>query len=123
VALIDVSELLIDPDFTDQATLITRTVQNEPNGKANVIETSQTITAVIQSGAQGSLDKYPEGSRLSDSITVYYRGELRMCNTGGLADVIVWQGRRYQVTDVDQDYLNWGSGYTRAICALEPASV
>ena len=123
MALIDVSELLIDPDFTDPAIRITCVTQYDAYGKAQITETSQNITAVIQSGTQGELEKFPEGSKLSDSIVVYYRGELRMCNSGGLSDIIVWQGRRYQVADVDGDHLNWGAGYTRAICTLEPASV
>jgi hypothetical protein len=61
----------------------------------------------------------PEGARLSDLIDVYYKGQLTAESPGGYADIIVWQGKRYQVFEVVEDFMNYGAGFTKAVCKLE----
>lgn len=123
MALIDVSDLLRDPDFTNIVTLIRRMVSINQYGENEIIETPCYITAVVQGDNTETLEKLPEGARLSDAITVYYRGTLTAETPGGYADIIVWQGRRYQVREVTEDFQNYGAGFTKAICVLEAVSV
>jgi hypothetical protein len=54
---------------------------------------------------------------------VYYRGTLTAERPGGYADIIVWQGKRFQVKEVAEDFLNYGAGFTKALCVLEAVSV
>jgi hypothetical protein len=122
VALIDASEILLDPDFADQATLIKRSVTVNANGEAVISEIAQPITAVIQGLNNADLLKMPEGARLSDAITVHYRGELQAEAPGGYSDIIVWRGKRYEVGPVTSNFMNHGAGYTRAICVGEAVS-
>lgn len=119
MALIDVSELLTDPDFTNTVTLIRRASTVNTYGENVMTETQSTITAVVQGANTESLERVPEGARLSDLIDVYYKGQLTAESPGGYADIIVWQGKRYQVFEVVEDFMNFGAGFTKAVCKLE----
>lgn len=123
MAMIDVSALMLDPDFTNTVTLIRRAVFVSSVGETVLVETPITIVAVVSSGKAEVLERMPTGARLSDVIAVYYQGELRAESPGGYADVIVWNGKRYQVHEVPEQYMNFGAGYTMAHCLLEPANV
>lgn len=123
MALIDVSDLLRDPDFTNVVTLIRRSVTVNGHGENVMTESACYITAVVQGDNTETLDKLPEGARLSDVITVYYRGTLTAERPGGYADIIVWQGKRFQVKEVAEDFMNYGAGFTKAFCVLEAVSV
>ncbi len=119
MARIDVSALIIDPDFAEPITRIQRLISINEYGESVLAETSGTIYAVVQNDGQELLDKLPEGARLSDALTVYYRGELTPERAGGYGDIVVWGGKRYVVREVTENYLNWGAGFTKAICILE----
>lgn len=119
MALIDVSELLTDPDFTNTVTLIRRASTVNTYGENVVTETQSTITAVVQGANTESLERVPEGARLSDLIDVYYKGQLTAESPSGYADIIVWGGKRYQVFEVVEDFMNFGAGFTKAVCKLE----
>ena len=119
MALIDVSELLTDPDFTNTVTLIRRASTVNTYGENVMTETQSTITAVVQGANTESLERVPEGARLSDLIDVYYKGQLTAESPSGYADIIVWGGRRYQVFEVVEDFMNFGAGFTKAVCKLE----
>lgn len=123
MALIDVSDLLRDPDFTNVVTLIRRSVAINAHGENVMTETPCYITAVVQGNDTETLEKLPEGASLSDAITVYYRGTLTAERPGGYADIIVWNGLRYQVKSVTEDFQNYGAGFTKALCILEAVSV
>ena len=119
MALIDVSELLLDPDFADDAILIKRTLSVNANGEAVISEMEIPITAVIQGVNNKDLVKLPEGARLSDAITVFYQGQLQAESQNGYSDIIVWCGRRYEVGPVTENFMNHGAGFTKAICVGE----
>ena len=119
MALIDVSELLTDPDFTNTVTLVRRSSTVDTYGENTMVETSSSITAVVKGANTESLERVPEGARLSDLIDVYYKGQLTAESPGGYADIIVWQGKRYQVFEVVEDFMNYGAGFTKAVCKLE----
>lgn len=122
MALIDVSDLLRDPDFTNVVTLIRRSVSINGHGENVMSETSCPIVASVQGLNAEDIVKLPEGARLSDVITVFYRGDLQPESKGGYSDIIVWQGRRYQVKTIDENFINFGAGFTRAICVMEEVS-
>ena len=123
MALLDVSGLLLDPDFTNVVTLIKRLATVNQHGETVLTETPCYITAVVQGDNTEVLERLPQGARLSDMITVYYRGQLQAESEGGYADIIVWGGKRYQVKEVSEDFMNYGAGFTKAFCMLEPAHV
>lgn len=119
MARIDVSFLLTDPDFCDYVTLIRRASTINEYGEHVITETSSTIMAVVQSPNNEELERVAEGARWTDYIDVYYKGRLTAESPGGYADIIVWNGRRYQVFQVNEDFINWGLGFTKALCKIE----
>lgn len=123
MALLDVSEVLLDPDFTNVVTLIKRTATVNEHGETVLAETPCHISAVVQGDNPEVLERLPQGARLSDIITVYTRADLEAESEGGYADVVVWRGKRYQVQDVAEDFMNYGAGFTKAFCMLEAAHV
>ena len=119
MALIDVSDLLRDPDFTNVVTLIRRSSSINDFGEQVLTETPCNIVASVQGINAEDITRLPEGARLSDVITVYYRGDLQPESKGGYSDLIIWQGRRYTVKTIDENFINFGAGFTRAICVME----
>jgi hypothetical protein len=123
MANIDVSELLTDPDFTSSASLIRRLRAVNDYGE-NVLTESvpETITVVIQPGKGADLERLPESARLHEVISVWYKGVLNCEAQSGYSDVLIWRGLRFQVMACES-FLNYGLGYTKALCVLERASV
>jgi hypothetical protein len=65
----------------------------------------------------------PQGAVLSDYIEIWHKGRLYAASPGGgYADVIEWDGRRWQVAQVLEDYAHFGNGFCRAACQLEPVA-
>lgn len=121
MANIDVSDLLLDPDFTDSATLIHRASIVGDKGRNTLSETIVVpdVTVVVQNVDNKTIEKYPDLALLSDKITVWYKGELFAESANGYSDVLLWKGDRYYVKYIDEDFMNFGQGWTRAICVLE----
>lgn len=117
---IDVSELLVDPDFVEQTpvTVISRTSTVNNRGRNELAEVSRNVIAVVQPASGNTLKRLPDGAQLSRWCTVYTQQTLKEGGEGGYPDIVVWKGRRYQVQLV-ADYSNWGAGWTRADCELE----
>jgi hypothetical protein len=121
MALIDVSYLLNDPDFSDSFTLITRTQTINSYGESVLSESSSTVYGVIQAIDGDILKRVPQDAQLGVEIVVYYRGKLNAEKAGGYCDVIVWNNVRYLVKNVIENYINWGSGWSSAVCSRELA--
>ena len=123
MANVDVSFLLQDPDFTDEAVLIKRTSTFNEFGEMQLTEQSFNIICVIQSVNQNSLARLPQLANLHSGISVWYAGDLQLeFSPNGYSDVILWRGKRYQVVDIPENFLNWGGGWTQATCKMEDAS-
>jgi hypothetical protein len=125
MALLDVAFLMEDPDFSDPVILIRRSQVINNFGEMVLTETSTQITAVVQSttAAKDSLERFKEAAHLTDGIQVFYKGVLyTQSGPTGYCDIIFWRGYRFQVKSLDENFLNYGAGFTKAICILEPAS-
>lgn len=118
MALVDVSELLTDPDFTDRITLVRRLSMINVHGEMVLTESESENTMVVQAPDAEMLNRAPEGANLSGAIQVYSREPLFSGLNGGYSDVIVHAGERYQVNAV-ANYLNYGAGYVLALCTRE----
>lgn len=120
MARVDVSDLLLDPDFLDDAVLITRTVLVSNKGVGDYTETRKDIVCCVQSIPFSALVKISDYALLTDGIEVYYRGKLSAESPGGYSDIIEWNNVRYQVKQVTEDFTTYGKGWSKAICISEP---
>lgn len=121
MALIDVSELLTDPDFVDPFTIARRT-QVMVNGRATFTTAVTDGSGSVQINAPEVLDRFPDAGRPDHWIRIYTLTRLIAQDetAGTYGDVITWRSRTYQVKAVD-DWGNYGVGYVKALARLIPA--
>lgn len=116
--LLDVSELLTDPDFADTVTVYRQAVTVSSTGRASKAETISTIVAVVTPDKWATLQRQAEGSNVSETITVITQFRLTATVGDQDADEIVWNGKRYVVIAVG-DCSRYGAGFVEASAALK----
>lgn len=122
MAILDVSEILFDPDFADTDIVCERSIQTiGEDGMAQNDLTMTRFTGVVTPDIGDVLERLDEGERIKGRITIHSQFPLRDGAEGGSADVIVWKGKRYTVSKVS-DLTNFGRGFTRASCDVIPFS-
>jgi hypothetical protein len=117
MAGLDVSELMTDPDFASTVDIITTVQSIGAHGRVvNTPTVYEREIAIVQAGSGQRLALLADGSRISDSITVYSQRQLKAADAGHrIADVVVWKGQRFMVKNV-ASWEGWGAGYSRADC-------
>ena len=112
--LLDVSDILCDPDFADEIK-ITRTIVSVERGRTRKIQNTIEAVGVVTSDTGDILDRMPDMRRVAGTILVHTTETLIACDNNRDADVIEWNGRQYTVTDAN-DYSRYGAGFTCAKC-------
>jgi hypothetical protein len=111
--VINVGELMSDPDFAQQITLRRPTLAVANEGEASYTYQERCLTAIVQPAKPSDVAQLPEGSRVGDIISVWSGGEISAGNGASVeADVLVVDGRHFRVIKAE----NWGrNGYFRAL--------
>lgn len=124
MAFLDVTDVLRDPDFTDLITIISREDSINEYGEM-VLEYSEGVEdyAVVEGVDKKTLDMLPDSARLRNPIVVFYNGVLNLETDTTYADIVVWNGKRYQVYLILEDFGNFGDGFVKAVCLQVDASV
>lgn len=112
--LLDVSDILTDPDFADEIT-ITRTVITVERGRTKKNQTTIPAVGVVTSDQGDILDRLPDMRRVAGAILVHTAETLIASDDERDADIIEWAGKQYTVIDVN-DYSRYGAGFTCAKC-------
>lgn len=123
MALIDVTELLTDPDFVDEVQRERRVQSVTSKGRLAFTSAFDTIVASVQAAAPGDvLARFPDAGNPDAWVRVYTMTPLTAFDeaAGLYGDVLTWRGSRYQVRTTD-DWLNYGAGYVKALARLIPA--
>jgi hypothetical protein len=122
--MIDVSELMDDPDFLSPDPVSVERRASVVNGFGeNVLTPTVTpIQCIVQPGAGDQLELLPEAVRYREAITVWSRFEFMSESPGGYSDVVLYRGKRFQVMIRDR-WNSQGNGYSRAVATLEGVSV
>ena len=119
MALLDVSDVLLDPDFMDTGLICNRMAQTiDDDGFATNAATAHPFSAVVTSDKGDVLHRNADGSRIVGSITIHTIFRLSDGSAGQDADELVWQGRTYTVVNVN-DYSHFGRGFVCATCDLK----
>lgn len=122
MALLDVSDIILDPDFADTGIVCERATQTiGEDGMAHNETKRIKFTGVVTPDMGDVLERLDSGERVKGRITIHSRFPLRDGAEGGSADIIVWKGKRYTVSRVS-DLTNFGRGFTRASCDVIPFS-
>lgn len=122
MALVDVTELLTDPDFVDALTLIARVTTVNSKGENVLSEQSFCSIGSVQPATGKTLQRLPEALRLADVSSFWIKGKVPVDGVDVYPDLIVWKNQRYAVQNI-QDFTNWGQGWCEGTCVREKPSL
>jgi hypothetical protein len=120
--MINIAEMMADPDFLSElpVQVIHRGSAVNNHGEGVLFEAAaKTIPAIVQPASGNVLMRLPEAARLKQTIRVWCAEPLQVESVSGYADILLYKGRRWIVTVLD-DYSTWG--YSRALAQLEGVS-
>ncbi len=120
---IDVSDVLLDPDFTDTITVTTTTRVVGTNGRAtDTVASPFSFVAVVIPTSQ-RLILQSDGALRDGAIEIYttyaLSGGVKTSDTvSRQPDVVTWHGREYVVASVE-DFSAFGAGFIHATANLQ----
>ena len=111
--LLDVSDILDDPDFADAITVarVIETVNN--NGRSEVTTATFETSGVVTADKGDVLQRTPDGQRVTGSILVHTAFEMKA------GDIVTWNERQYTAANPN-DYSHFGAGFVSVVCDLKP---
>jgi len=118
MALIDVSDLLLDPDFVNQVSLVHRTSTVGTNGKNTLVENTVQTIGSVQPAPAKDIQRLPDALRMSDVRKFWIKAEILADGSSQYPDIIVFQGKRFQVINTEP-WLNYGAGWNAGLCVWE----
>lgn len=121
MAQIDVSELMVDPDFVDPVSLIHRVPTVDIYGQNSLVETTLATIGSVQPASGKTIQRLPEALRVADISEFFIKGTIVADGSNQYPDIIVFRGIRYQVQTVN-DFSNWGAGYCQGTAVIEKPS-
>lgn len=120
--LLDVTDILFDPDFADTLTCIRQTQTVGDDGIASNATQTVSFVGVVTADSGKELARLAAGSHVSGSILVHTVFRLTNGGPNGIdSDHVVWNGDEYIVTSIN-DYSTYGAGFICASCDLLPLS-
>ena len=114
---LDVSDIVLDPDFADTFSVIRRAQSVASNGVVSSVETTfANIVGVVTMASPNSLDRRQDFQVTPRSISVVCKFALQGEVTGYSPDIILWRGQRHLVKEVSP-YPHFGQGFYEAECS------
>ncbi|MBN5183667.1 head-tail adaptor [Serratia marcescens] len=116
--LLDVTEVLLDPDFVDTTLVCHRQIQSR-DGDNFTTNTQQDIpfSGVVTVDRSLEARRMAAGQNINGAILIVTKFRLTQGQPGLDADVVTYRGREYRVTFVDP-YTAYGAGFVQAHCEL-----
>jgi hypothetical protein len=110
---LDVSVVLLNPQFAERFTVLRRTETVSAFGKSTITPQELSAIGVITAGPDDSLTREADYQAMAKSIIVVTRFPLRGPSPGFQPDMILWHGDRFVVNLLD-DYAGYGPGFVQA---------
>ena len=115
---LDVSDILLDPDFAETITVNRTTQVVSSLGVVSNTITAYSKVAVVTIGPLHDVLRTPDYELANNIITVHIRGfRLIGPEPGYQPDVVVWGGDNY-VVKKSYNWSHYGAGFTAAECEL-----
>jgi len=119
---LDVSDVLLDPDFIDTSLVCIRQAQTVgTDGIAVDTQTSTPFSGVVTNDTGDILMREAQGEHITGSITIHTKFRLTDGSTSYSADQVTWLGATYTVSRV-ANWSTYGAGFIAATCDLMPLS-
>lgn len=122
MAQLDVSDLLLDPDFIDEITMIHRTATVNAFGETVLVEASTVTVGSVQPASGKEMKRLPESLQTADVRSFFIKAAILSDGTSQYPDILVFQGQRFQI-QVVQPWLHWGSGWNQGLVIGEVPAV
>lgn len=117
MALLDVSEILNDPDLVDRFDVVRRMETVGTNGRSTTSsQTFKGIIGVVTASSPNDIDRQENYQAMPRIISVVTKFRLRSIVNNEQPDIVVWRGSNYLVRQIDQ-YPQFGNGFVQAECA------
>ncbi|WP_293797222.1 head-tail adaptor [uncultured Pantoea sp.] len=117
---LDVSDVLLSPEFLDTNLWYRRNVQSvDADGIASNVATRQQFGGVVTVDRSLEARRMEAGQVIAGAILVITQTRLISGKTELDADVVEYAGADYRVTFVDP-YTRYGAGFVQAHCELQP---
>ncbi|TXH35301.1 MAG: hypothetical protein E6Q98_16040 [Rhodospirillaceae bacterium] len=118
MALLDVTDVLTDPDFTSTIRIARSTESIGETGRAVIAQqVIDNILAVVTPGQGTKSETLADLMRVQGVVTVHTQFRLSDGRPDGKPDVVTWSGADYIVLSVN-DFSQFGAGFVMAICQL-----
>lgn len=118
MAQVDVTELLADPEFVDQITIIRRSPTVDQYGDNKLSEQGFPVWGSVQSIDGKTLQRLPDQYRVANVKHFFVKGTIVSDGSCRYPDILVSNGVRYAV-QVIFDWSNWGQGWCEGTCVQE----
>lgn len=117
---LDVTDILLSPEFLDTTLVVKRSEQTVDNdGFAQNTVTQTQFAGVVTVDRSLEAKRMQAGQVINGAILIVTTYRLTSGNTGVDADIVTYRGRDYRVTFVDP-YTAYGAGFVQAHCELQP---
>lgn len=113
--VINLTDVVTDPDLTVALQVIRGEVKTDSNGIASRTNTVYNISGVVNGISAYELERLPESELLKGGIKVATQFTLSSGQGGQTADIIVLNGQQYTVVSVDNGVMY---GFTIGFCRL-----
>lgn len=115
---LDVTDVLLDPDFCDYTLVCTRNAQTvDADGFATNVSKDIPFNGVVTVDRSLEAKRMAAGQSIGGAILVVTQFRLTQGKSGLDADLVLYNGRHYRVTFVDP-YTSYGAGFVQAHCEL-----
>lgn len=122
--LLDVSDVLLDPDFMDTSLICHRQIQTvDEDNFANNTPQDIPFSGVVTVDRALEAKRMAAGQNINGAILIVTQFRLTQGQAGTDAaphldaDIVTYSGRDYRVTFVDP-YTRYGAGFVQAHCEL-----
>ncbi|HDL8134541.1 TPA: head-tail adaptor [Yersinia enterocolitica] len=115
---LDVTEVLLDPDFVDTTLVCHRQLQTvDDDGFTTNTPQDTPFSGVVTVDRPLEAKRMQAGQNINGAILIVTQFRLTQGQPGLDADVVTYRGRKYRVTFVDP-YTAYGAGFVQAHCEL-----
>lgn len=119
MAFLDISEVLTDPMFTSEVTLVSKSQTYDEYGNPVWGADSRKIIQAVVTSDLKTIERLADGLRKAGTILVRFPAEFAPDDfKGGGFDSVIYRDRTYVVTDC-ADYVQFGRGFYRLTCTDE----
>lgn len=110
--LLDVTDVLLDPDFCETLTVTRSTQGGIVDHVPAFTAATLSITAVVQPAGSNDLQRLLDAEYTRGGVTVFGYG----ADVLQVEDTFMWQGDTYTVIGTD-DWSRYGAGFVKATAA------